>query len=198
MSISFLRLATCIILSVSHTTAFYFPPVLVSIRKPTFELQHDHKVRSTHLDAKASDDFSSVASTQNLNKAADLKRQLYQLAASYDRGFSATPKARTDASDIIQQLSALNPTTDASNGIDGDSYDDVPLRAIWRMIWTSALDVVSLAASPFAGECAKSTLFCTIYLHMSNIQHCCFLYSIFSTKCYISGINRPSNRHKCD
>jgi hypothetical protein len=27
----------------------------------------------------------------------------------------------------------------------------VPLKAIWRMIWTSAFDVVSLGASPFAG-----------------------------------------------
>jgi len=85
----------------------------------------------------------------------DLKRRLLAVAASYDRGFGATPAARAEADDIIRRLAALNPTREgASRGIDGDSYgdDDVPLRAIWRMIWTSAFDVVSLGASPFAGE----------------------------------------------
>ena len=91
---------------------------------------------------------------QNRGNASILKRQLYQLAASYDRGFGATSKARKEANDIIQQLAAINPTINATLGIDGDGADgdDVPLRAIWRMVWTSALDVVSLAASPIAGE----------------------------------------------
>jgi hypothetical protein len=82
-----------------------------------------------------------------------LKRELYQLAASYDRGFSATSKARREASEIIEKLAAINPTSEASKGIDGAySQDGVPLKATWRMIWTSALDVVSLGASPFAGK----------------------------------------------
>lgn len=94
----------------------------------------------------------------------ELKRQLYQLAASFDRGFGATPKARSEADEIIKMLGALNPTKYSARGIDGDSNDDskmlddntegalVPLKAIWRMVWTSAFDVVSLGASPFAGE----------------------------------------------
>jgi hypothetical protein len=81
----------------------------------------------------------------------ELKRQLFQLAASYDRGFGATPKARKDAGDIIEKLGALNPTEDSARGIDGNE-DNAPLKAIWRMIWTSAFDVVSLGASPFAGK----------------------------------------------
>ena len=96
-------------------------------------------------------------------KRTELKRRLYQLAASYDRGFGATPKARKEADDIIQQLGVLNPTQNSARGVDGDvgkqrmDVDDdikstlVPLKAIWRMIWTSAFDVVSLGASPFAG-----------------------------------------------
>ena len=96
-------------------------------------------------------------------KRTELKRRLYQLAASYDRGFGATPKARKEADDIIQQLGVLNPTQNSARGVDGDvgkqrmdADDDikstlVPLKAIWRMIWTSAFDVVSLGASPFAG-----------------------------------------------
>ena len=86
-----------------------------------------------------------------ISRAADLKRQLYQLAASYDRGFGATPKARSQADDILSQLADLNPTPFAANGIDGEG-GEVPLKAIWRMVWTSAFDVVSLGASPFAGE----------------------------------------------
>jgi len=85
----------------------------------------------------------------------ELKRRLYQLAASYDRGFGATPKARREADEIIEKLGALNPTQDAARGIDGDaSITHVPLKAMWRMIWTSAFDVVSLGASPFAAPSA--------------------------------------------
>jgi hypothetical protein len=85
----------------------------------------------------------------------ELKRRLYQLAASYDRGFSATPKARREADEIIANLGTLNPTQDAARDIDGDATGThVPLEAIWRMIWTSAFDVVSLGASPFAAPSA--------------------------------------------
>lgn len=86
-----------------------------------------------------------------------LKSKLYQLSASYDRGFGATPKARQEVNDIIEQLSELNPTQNSARGINGDSDneeedddDDVPLKGIWRMIWTSAYDVVSLGASPIS------------------------------------------------
>ena len=56
----------------------------------------------------------------------------------------------------MRQLAELNPMGEGvSRGIDGDMRrdddDNVPLRAVWRMVWTSAFDVVSLGASPFAG-----------------------------------------------
>jgi len=97
-------------------------------------------------------------------KATNLKRKLYQLGASYDRGFGATPKAQNEAEDIIQQLGVLNPTAEnAARGIDGDGGfgEEVPLKGIWRMVWTSAFDVVSLGASPFAAPSA-------IYQDISN------------------------------
>lgn len=96
---------------------------------------------------------SPSVSDDRYQKSSALKRELLQLAASYDRGFGATPRAREEASDIIQQLAAINPTKDAARGIDGNWEDgDAPLKGAWRMIWTTALDVVSLAASPIAGE----------------------------------------------
>eukprot|EP00580_Thalassiosira_gravida_P015008 CAMPEP_0201665406 /NCGR_PEP_ID=MMETSP0494-20130426/6562_1 /ASSEMBLY_ACC=CAM_ASM_000839 /TAXON_ID=420259 /ORGANISM="Thalassiosira gravida, Strain GMp14c1" /LENGTH=349 /DNA_ID=CAMNT_0048144355 /DNA_START=26 /DNA_END=1075 /DNA_ORIENTATION=+ len=113
-------------------------------------------------DDNTNDQADIDATNQNVVKeeATALKKQLYQLAASYDRGFGATSKARNEADDIIERLAKINPTKDASRGIDGcgdgdgDGDDDVPLKAIWRMVWTSAFDVVSLGASPIAGPSA--------------------------------------------
>ena len=134
------------------------------------------------------DDIPLVTS-ENSRQRALLKQEMYQLAASYDRGFSATARARKEASDIIQKLSDLSPTVDASRGIDGSTYnqDDVPLKAIWRMIWTTAFDVVSLGASPFAGE--------VLYALMHDLRTIIFplIFTrkiVFSsTKCHISSNN---------
>jgi hypothetical protein len=84
----------------------------------------------------------------------ELKTKLLKLCASYDRGFGASPKARKEVEEIINQLGDINPTPmDAARGVDGEStadMGDVPLRGAWRMIWTTALDVLNLAASPVA------------------------------------------------
>ena len=37
---------------------------------------------------------------EEIISSTELKRELYQLAASFDRGFAATPKARTEANEI--------------------------------------------------------------------------------------------------
>jgi PAP_fibrillin. len=83
-----------------------------------------------------------------------LKTKLLKLCASYDRGFGASPKSRKEVEEIINQLGDMNPTPmDAARGIDGESTSDmgdVPLKGAWRMIWTTALDVLNLAASPVA------------------------------------------------
>jgi hypothetical protein len=79
-----------------------------------------------------------------------LKQKMLQLCASYDRGYSASPSARSQVDDLVQQLKELNPTKEnAAAGIDGDAYSSkVPLKGIWRMIWTTASDVLSLGANP--------------------------------------------------
>lgn len=79
-----------------------------------------------------------------------LKSSLIALGASYDRGFGATPSSRSEAEDIIDRLENLNPTINASQGIDGDEGFDAPLRGAWRMVWTTAQDVLLLGASPIA------------------------------------------------
>ena len=77
-----------------------------------------------------------------------LKRNILQMGASYDRGYGASPSARKRADDIIQDLEDINEEADAARGIDGDSVS--PLTGSWRMVWTTAGDVLVLGASPVA------------------------------------------------
>lgn len=78
-----------------------------------------------------------------------LKRSLIKLAAAYDRGYGATKSSRGEVDDLIQHLEGLNPTADAAKGITGNG-DESPLAGIWRMCWTTAQDVLTLASSPIS------------------------------------------------
>lgn len=103
-------------------------------------------------DVDGDDKDPLVSETMSSNNEA-LKNKLLRLCASYDRGFGASPGAKKEVSDIVNHLKEVNPTpVDASRGIDGETIGDeeVPLEGIWRMVWTTALDVVNLAASPVA------------------------------------------------
>lgn len=77
-----------------------------------------------------------------------LKRTMLQLGASYDRGFGASPRARTQAESTIVALELLNQEECAARGISGNETS--PLEGSWRMVWTNAQDVLVLAASPVA------------------------------------------------
>ena len=118
--------------------------------------------------APASDVNDDNNNNNNYNENEQLKNKLLRLCASYDRGFSASPSAKKEVNEIVNQLQSLNPTPiNAARGIDGyyggsdggdnvettiddDNNKNVPLKGIWRMVWTTALDVVNLAASPIA------------------------------------------------
>ena len=116
--------------------------------------------------------------TANDKQRQDLKRTIVQLGASYDRGFGASPRVRSKMQDLLGQLETLNLETHASRGIDGppagmtsstwtsnsmgingDSFPSPakdessrstlsPLSGNWRMIWTTAQDVLILGANP--------------------------------------------------
>ncbi len=87
--------------------------------------------------------------SEQLNKERNaLKQNLLSLCASYDRGFGASPSARKKVDELVEQLSEINPTpSNAAFGVDG-SDPNAPLKGNWRMVWTTALDVLNLAASP--------------------------------------------------
>jgi hypothetical protein len=80
--------------------------------------------------------------------ATSLKAKLLQLGASYDRGFGASSSARQEVLGVIDGLEAVNPETNATRGIAGD--EPSPLEGSWRLIWTTAQDVLVLAASPLS------------------------------------------------
>lgn len=103
-----------------------------------------------------SDSFADSVSTVVDNGTNDgydedrsaLKRDLLSVAASFDRGFGASPSARKRADEIIRELQGFNQEENAASGIDGTSRS--PLEGAWRMIWTTASDVLVLGASPLS------------------------------------------------
>ena len=91
------------------------------------------------------------------------KSKLLQLCASYDRGYGATPNARAQVQALVDKLTEYNPTDFAAQGINGDILltgakgsgpSDPPLKGIWRMVWTTALDVLNLGANPISTPAA--------------------------------------------
>ena len=86
----------------------------------------------------------------NVKKLLTLKNELIRACGLCDRGFVATNVERERITTLIEELSILSPTTEPTLGVDGDVEENVPLRGCWRMAYTSALDVLSLAASPIA------------------------------------------------
>ena len=106
----------------------------------------------------AEDESSKNSETKNQQRRNDLKRSLLQYGASYDRGYGASPIARRQVNDVIMELETLSQVTDVSMGIDdgaktrdaetGEEIFVSPLAGSWRMIWTTAQDVLVLGASP--------------------------------------------------
>jgi PAP_fibrillin len=105
-------------------------------------------------------DRNSMADSDS-ERRMELIKGILQLGASYDRGFAATSRAKDQASTIISKLSVLNPEINASKGIDGyeGNFDDSPLLGCWRMIWTSAVDVLVLGANPIVSPGAIYQVF---------------------------------------
>ena len=147
------------------STAEYDEAVRLDKLKSADEVasQLNKNIEECVMDCVDDNNDTTNYSDEKEQERTDLKKQLYKLSASYDRGFGATPTARDEAEDIISQLAAVNPTHNPARGVDGDGTvgEEVPLKGIWRMIWTSAYDVVSLGASPISQQSA-------IYQDISN------------------------------
>ncbi|OEU07920.1 hypothetical protein FRACYDRAFT_250545 [Fragilariopsis cylindrus CCMP1102] len=91
-------------------------------------------------DSEENDSTTTTATAATKKTIESLKRELINLGASYDRGYRATSQQ-------------MNPEQNAIRGIDDNSGGDdtlsSPLAGNWRMIWTTAADVLTLNANPF-------------------------------------------------
>jgi hypothetical protein len=80
----------------------------------------------------------------------ETKQRLFAQCAACDRGFGAVERERTEITMLVNQLSALCVDKNTTRGLFPDtSYVDCPIEGCWKLIYTDALDVLSLAASPF-------------------------------------------------
>jgi len=76
----------------------------------------------------------------------DLKKDLLRKCAVCDRGYGATTGERELIQSLVTQLAAQSPTMTPAAGIEGS--DPIAVRGAWRLVYTSAIDVLSLAANP--------------------------------------------------
>ena len=89
-----------------------------------------------------------------------LKSKLFGRSAACDRGFGASSKDREEIASLVLKLSQLSPERVPTRGINpyrstNASTEqsmlgvDAPIVGAWQMVYTTAFDVLSLAASPF-------------------------------------------------
>ena len=80
---------------------------------------------------------------------AALKSKLFAACAAADRGFAASPADRAEIEALLDELSPLSPIEEPTRGL-AEGAVDAPLRKCWRLVYTSASDVSTLAANPLA------------------------------------------------
>jgi uncharacterized surface protein with fasciclin (FAS1) repeats len=94
--------------------------------------------------------ISSVLIPKSVLTPEELKSKLFAFAASVDRGFGAKQSERESIQRIVDELIAQNPTEVPTLGLFPDNQlgKSSPLAGAWKMVYTTAFDVLSLAASP--------------------------------------------------
>lgn len=99
--------------------------------------------------ATGAEDPTAKAKTSVDNEAAVLKSKIFAACATSDRGFAASPSDRAAIEALLADLSPLSPTAIPSSGVAPEDDANAPLRACWRLVYTSASDVSTLGANPF-------------------------------------------------
>lgn len=95
-------------------------------------------------------------SDANLYKREATKMKILRVVASIDRGVGTARDSidneRVD--ELVRSLESMSPTIDATAGlVGGNPTEDgsCPLDGTWKLLYTSAYDVTSLAAQPVFG-----------------------------------------------
>ena len=114
-------------------------------------------VRSSSYDVEGGAESSApydieeppAAAAAPTKDVAALKSKLFAACAAADRGFAASPADRQEIEALLDELSPLSPTDEPTRGL-AEGAADAPLRKCWRLVYTSASDVSTLAANPLA------------------------------------------------
>mmetsp|Transcript_29204 Transcript_29204/g.32766 ORF Transcript_29204/g.32766 Transcript_29204/m.32766 type:complete len:283 (-) Transcript_29204:298-1146(-) len=113
-----------------------------------YHLRHQRQSIAFPLASSTVDD-KDVVDPEIKSKAENLKRDILALAASYDRGYGATPNVKEKMDGYISELASYNDEItgeDVATGFGTDEYDlSSPLDGVWQMVWTTAFDVLSIA-----------------------------------------------------
>lgn len=111
-----------------------------AIRAVAYDPQFNSDISALHLSPKQQQEYRD-----------SLKRHLFAVCASCDRGFSAVPVDRLEVNRLVKQLQQLNPLANTTKNFAPRIYsneDETPLEGTWKMIYTSAYDVCALATNP--------------------------------------------------
>ena len=116
---------------------------------------HDYKLRSTITNDDDGPLSMIVINDQDTAalKREDLKKSLYSKCAECDRGFSSIPSDRIAIDSIINELKTLSPEGNPTRNFFPDNNDtsaSAPLDGAWKLIYTTAFDVLILGVNPFS------------------------------------------------
>ena len=91
-----------------------------------------------------------VLSAAQQEQVHELKLKIFARSAACDRGFSATPSERRAVLQLVDQMKELSPERVPTRNF-APSYspsEATPLAGSWRMVFTTAYDVLQLSALP--------------------------------------------------
>ena len=117
------------------------PGRIVAVRSSSYDVEGG-------AESSAPYDIEEPAAEPTKDVAA-LKSKLFAACAAADRGFAASPADREEIEALLDELSPLSPTDEPTRGL-AEGAADAPLRKCWRLVYTSASDVSTLAANPLA------------------------------------------------
>jgi hypothetical protein len=124
----------------------------ISSRPPLVAQNRGIGRRLQMTDVDALESLEEMADMDALERL-ETKSQLFAAAAACDRGFAAFSGSseRSKIEDLVGKLSTLNPKLNPTRGLVGsdEPTGKCALDANWRLVYTTAYDVLSLGASPF-------------------------------------------------
>ena len=100
--------------------------------------------------ASTTPSVTAVGIDDQETQRSNLKSRLFARCAACDRGYGAINNDRIVISDLISELQLLSAEKIPTRGLypNNNTIDSAPLEGAWLMVYTSAYDVLSLAASP--------------------------------------------------